>query len=240
MRAAPLLSIERRRRGVLRYPGGSCRRLEFDGATCRCAFQFDFGTTGGECVRVPSSPRRRCARCRWSRSRRRRLPVVLSVRSRNHRWPRCVQICPSSPRRRCAVPLASIGRRRLPVSFQFDHGTSGGRDAFEGAVIASTAMMPCRWSRSRRRHPRRLSFQTISEPPVAGDAFEVPVIASTAMCAVPLVSIAAGVIGLQRVFGRDFWRLRRLFNPVIPVSGVSSENAAMPLASSRVIPAAGT
>ena len=32
----------------------------------------------------------------------------------------------------------------------------------------------------------------------------------------------------------------KLDNPVIPASGVSSENAAMPLASSRVMPAAGT
>lgn len=82
-------------------------------------------------------------------------------------------------------------------AFQFDFGTTGGRDAFEGAVIASTAM-----------------------------------------CAVPLVSIAASLVcsGCSAVI----LAAPPAFNPVIPASGVSSENAAMPLASSRVMPAAGT
>ena len=88
--------------------GGS----EFDGATCRRAFQFDFGTTGGRGVRgCPSSPRRRCARCRWFRSRRRHPPVVPSDRFRSHRWPRCVRGCPSSLRRRCARCRWSRSRR---------------------------------------------------------------------------------------------------------------------------------
>ena len=130
--------------------GGS----EFDGATCRRAFQFDFGTTGGRDAfeGTRQSPRRRCARCRWSRSRRRRLPVVLSVRSRNHRWPRCVRGCPSSPRRRCVPCRWSRSRRRHPpvvlsVRFRSHRWTRCVRGC---PSSPRRRCAPCRWLRSRR------------------------------------------------------------------------------------------
>ena len=130
--------------------GGS----EFDGATCRRAFQFDFRNhRWPRCVRgYPSSPRRRCARCRWSRSRRRRLPVVLSVRSRNHRWPRCVRGCPSSPRRRCArCRWSRSRRRRLPVVLSVRSRNLRWPRCVRGCPSSPRRRcVPCRWSRSRR------------------------------------------------------------------------------------------
>lgn len=48
MRAAPLLSIEASsQRFSVADEAARAGGSEFDGATCRRAFQFDFGTTGG-------------------------------------------------------------------------------------------------------------------------------------------------------------------------------------------------
>ena len=105
-------------------------------------------------------------------------------------------------------------------------------------VIASTAMCAVPLVSIVASTPAGCPFRSISEPPVAEMRSRVPVIASTAMCAVPLVSIAASLVcsGCSAVI----LAAPPAFNPVIPVSGVSSENAAMPLALSRVMPAAGT
>ena len=105
-------------------------------------------------------------------------------------------------------------------------------------VIASTAMCAVPLVSIAASAPAGCPFSSITEPPVAEMRSRVPVIASTAMCAVPLVSIAASLVcsGCSAVI----LAAPPAFNPVIPASGVSSENAAMPLASSRVMPAAGT
>ena len=139
----------------------------------------------------------------------------------------------------CAVPLVSIVAS-TPAGCPFSSITEPPVAEMRSRVpvIASTAMCAVPLVSIAASAPAGCPFRSISEPPVAEMRSRVPVIASTAMCAVPLVSIAASLVcsGCSAVI----LAAPPAFNPVIPVSGVSSENAAMPLASSRVMPAAGT